>query len=132
MCGFLDSIHRVMAPPAQWAELEVPLRAAVRDGGVLLADDREANKAWCVDRQELFLHLTSITVARQAHLDIPAWALGKRRLHTSPHQVYFGPSWRDTCRIPTGWRRSSCLHVSTGQIQVFPGFGGSLQSWALL
>ena len=26
---------------------------------VLLADDREANKAWCVDRQELFLYLTS-------------------------------------------------------------------------
>ena len=29
-------------------------RAAVRD-----ADFREANKAWCVDRQELFLYLTS-------------------------------------------------------------------------
>ena len=59
MCGILESIHRVRAPPAQWAELEVPLGAAVRDGDVLLADDREANKTWCVDRQELFSHLTS-------------------------------------------------------------------------
>ena len=42
-----------------WAELEVPLEAAVRDGDVFLADDREAKKAWCVDRQELFLCLTS-------------------------------------------------------------------------
>ena len=31
----------------------------MRDGDVLLADDREANKAWCVDRQELFLYLAS-------------------------------------------------------------------------
>ena len=41
------------------AELQVPLRTAVGDGDVLLADKRKANKAWCVDRQELFLHLTS-------------------------------------------------------------------------
>ena len=41
------------------AEPEVPLRTAVRDGDVLLADEREANKAWCVDWQELFLRLTS-------------------------------------------------------------------------
>ena len=34
-------------------------KAAVRGGAVILADDREANKAWCVDRQELFLYLTS-------------------------------------------------------------------------
>ena len=34
-------------------------RTAVRDGDVLVADDREANKAWCVDRLELFLYLTS-------------------------------------------------------------------------
>ena len=30
MCGILESIHQVKAPPALWAELEVPLRAAVR------------------------------------------------------------------------------------------------------
>ena len=59
MCGILGSIHQVRAPPAQWAELEVPLRAALRHSDVLLADDREANKAWCVDRKELFLYLTS-------------------------------------------------------------------------
>ena len=59
MCGFLDFIHQVGAPPSQWAELDVPLEAAVRDGDVILADDHEANKAWCVDRQELFLYLTS-------------------------------------------------------------------------
>ena len=41
------------------AELEVPLEAAVRSGAAIHADDREANKAWCVDRQELFLYLTS-------------------------------------------------------------------------
>ena len=58
-CGILESIHQVRAPPAQWAELEVSLRAAVRDSEVLLADDREANKAWCLDRKELFLYLTS-------------------------------------------------------------------------
>ena len=92
MCGILESIHQVRAPPAQWAELEVPLRAAVCDGDVLLADDREANKAWCVDRQELFLYLTSQLFARQAHLDIPARPSGKRRLRTSLHQVYFGSS----------------------------------------
>ena len=49
------SCGEVRAPPPQWAELEVPLEAAVGDGDVLLADDREANKAWCVDRQEFFL-----------------------------------------------------------------------------
>ena len=59
MCGMLDSIHQVRAPPSRWAELEVPLEAAVRDGDVILADDREADKAWCVDRQELFLYVTS-------------------------------------------------------------------------
>ena len=134
MCGILESIHQVRAPPALWGELEVPPRAAVRDSDVLLADDREANKAWCVDRQELFLYLTSSTVTRLAHLDTPEWASRERRLHTSPHQVCFGPSWLETCRIPRGWRRSSCLHVSTGQIQVFPGFWCSsvLQSWAFL
>ena len=31
----------------------------MRCGAVILEDDREANKAWCVDRQELFLYLTS-------------------------------------------------------------------------
>ena len=56
---YLESIHQVRAPPTQWAELELPLIAAARDSDVLLADDREANKAWCVDRQELFLYLTS-------------------------------------------------------------------------
>ena len=59
MCGILESIHQVRAPPVQWAELEVPLKAAMRHGDVLLADNWEANKAWCVDRQELFLYLTS-------------------------------------------------------------------------
>ena len=59
MCGILESIYQVRAPPAQWAELEVPLRAAVRGSDVKLSDDREANKAWCVDRKELFLSLTS-------------------------------------------------------------------------
>ena len=54
----MDSIHQVRAPPPQWAELEVPLEAAARDGDVLLADDRETNKAWRVDRQELFLYIT--------------------------------------------------------------------------
>ena len=39
--------------------MEVPLKAAVRNGDVILADGREANKAWCVDRQELILYLTS-------------------------------------------------------------------------
>ena len=56
---YMDSIHQVRAPLTQWAELDVPLRAAVRSGDVLLADDFEANKAWCVDRQELFLYLSS-------------------------------------------------------------------------
>ena len=31
----------------------------MRGGAVIHADDREANKAWCVDRQELFLYFTS-------------------------------------------------------------------------
>ena len=56
---WMKSIHKVGAPPLQWAELEVLLEAAVRGGAVILADDREANKAWCVDRQEFFLYLTS-------------------------------------------------------------------------
>ena len=59
MCGILESIHKIRVPPAEWAELEVPLEAAVVCGAVILGDDREANKAWCVDRQELFLYLTS-------------------------------------------------------------------------
>ena len=71
MCGILESIHQVRAPPAQWAELEVPLRAAVRHSDVLLVDDREANKAWCVDRKELFLYLTS-----QLLQDRHTWTFG--------------------------------------------------------
>ena len=59
MCSILESIHHVRAPPAQWAELEAPLKKAVGGGDVILADDRGANKAWCVDRQELFSYLTS-------------------------------------------------------------------------
>ena len=58
MRGISESFHQVRAPPTQRAELEVPLRAAVRNGDVLLAD-REANKVRCVDRQELLLYLTS-------------------------------------------------------------------------
>ena len=87
----------------------------------------------CVDRQELFLYLTS-----QLLQDKQTWTfwpgLQERCLYTSPHPVYFGPSWLDTCWIPSGWGRSSCLPVSTGQIQVFPGLWSSsvLQSWALL
>ena len=45
-CGFLES------------ELEDPLKEAVGGGALILADDREANKAWCVDWQESFLYLT--------------------------------------------------------------------------
>ena len=60
MCGILESFIRSgRRLRSGRAELEMPLRAAVRNGDVLLADDREANKAWCVDRQELFLYLTS-------------------------------------------------------------------------
>ena len=94
MCGILESIHKVRVPPAEWAELEVPLEAAVRCGAVILEDDREANKAWCVDRQELFLYLTSqllqdkhtwtyrpglkesdvcTLLLTQSILDLPAW-----------------------------------------------------------
>ena len=48
MCGVLESNHQVRAPPARWAELEVPLRAGVRDGDVLLAGNREPTRrgAW--------------------------------------------------------------------------------------
>ena len=42
MCGILESIHKVRVPRAEWAELEVPLEAAVRCGAVILGDDREA------------------------------------------------------------------------------------------
>ena len=46
--GILESTHQVRAPPAQWAQLEVPFEAAARGGAVILADDRDANKATCV------------------------------------------------------------------------------------
>ena len=55
----------------------------------------------------LVSHVT--TVARQAHLDIPGWASRKRRVHTSPHQVYFGPSWLDTCSTKIGDVRPACM-----------------------
>ena len=83
MCGILDSIHQVRAPPPQWAELEVPLEAAVRNRDVLLVDDREANKAWCVDRQELFLYLMS-----QLLQDKHTWTLRP------------GLQERDVCTLP--------------------------------
>ena len=97
MCGILESIHQVRAP--QRAELEVPLRAAVRDSDVLLADDGEANKAWCVDRKELFLYLTS-----QLLQDKHTWTL---RLGLQERVVSSGSSWLDT-----GWFgdiRLACL-----------------------
>ena len=118
------------APPSQWAVLDVPLRAAVRNGDVLLADDREAKKAWCVDRQELILYLT-LQVLQDKH----TWRFQKRGcLHSSAHQIYSGSSWLDTCWVPRGWRQSSCMPVSTGHIPVFPGLRGSsvLQSWAFV
>ena len=119
MCGILESIHQVRAPPAQWAELARWRRSLGRvvrgSAGIILVS-----------------HVT--TVARQAHLDIPTWTSRKACLHTSPHQVYFGRSWLDTCSIPRRRRHSSCLPVSTDQIQVFLGLWGSsvLQSWALV
>ena len=134
MCGVLECIHQVRAPPTQWAASEVPLRAAVRNGDVLLAGDREANKAWCVDRQDLLLYLTS-QLLQDKHTwkfrpglqerDVCALLLTK--------SVIGLPDWIRAGYKGVGDVRPACL-FSTGQIQVFPGLWGSsvLQSWALL
>ena len=59
-CAVSESVHQVGAPPAQWAEWEVPPEAAARGGAVILADDREATRrgAWngrnysCISRRD--------------------------------------------------------------------------------
>ena len=96
----------------------------MRNGDVFLAEDHEANKAWCVDRQELYLYLTS-----QLLPDKHTWThrpgLQERDVCTPlAHQVQSGSSWLDTCWVLRGWGHSSCLPVPTGQIQVLPGLGG--------
>ena len=98
MCGILESIHQVRAPPPRWAELEVPLRAAVRDSHVFLADDREANKAWCVDRNELFLYLMS-----QLSQDRHTWTF-------RPTKSILGlPNWKRAGYKGVGDVRPACL-----------------------
>ena len=89
---------KVRVAPAQWVELEVPLKKAVGSGAVILADDREANKTWCVDWQELFLYLTSQLLQDK---------------HTWTHRP--GPEERDVCTLPLtkfilslpGWIRAA-------------------------
>ena len=127
ICGFLESIHQVRVAPAQWVELEVPLKKAVGSGAVILADDREANKAWCVDRQELFLYLTSQLLQDK---------------HTWTHRP--GLEERDVCTLPLtksilslpGWIRAAnrgletfvlhaCSHWSSPSVSWTLGFGGA-------
>ena len=115
---YSNSIHQVRAPPPQWAELEVPLEAAVRNGDVFLADDREANKAWIgwncsISRRNCCK--TSIPGHLRPglqELDVCTLLLTKS-----------GSSWLDTGWVLRGWGHSSCLPVPTGQIQVLPGLG---------
>ena len=60
MCGILESIHQIRAPPAQWAELEVTLeRQCVMETFSWPTTEKPTNKAWCVYRHELFFYLTS-------------------------------------------------------------------------
>ena len=87
-----------------------------------IADDWEASKAWCVDRQELFLYLTS-------------------QLLQDKHTWTFRPGLqeRDVCTLILtksilalpGW---ICMPITISQIQVLPGLGCSsvLQSWTFV
>ena len=129
MCGILDSIHQVRAPPTQWAELEVPLEAAVRNRGRLGGQQGVVRGS---ARIFLVPHVT--TVAIQAHLDFPAGASRTGCLHSYSHQIYSGSAWLNTGWLPIGWRHSSCMPIPISQIQVFPGLGGSsvLQSWTFV
>ena len=80
----------------------------------------------------LVSHVT--VVARQAHLDIPAWASRKRCLQTLSYQVDFGsPSLMRAGYKGIGEVRPACL-FSVGQVEVFPGLWGAsmLQGWSLL
>ena len=74
MCGVLTSIHKIWAPPAQWAELEVPLEAAERGGAFILADDRLGQQGVVCGSAGIILESHVATVARQAYPDTPAWA----------------------------------------------------------
>ena len=110
------------------------LEAAVRDGDVHFADDGEANKAWCVDRQELFLYLTS-QLLQDKHTWTHRPGLQERDVCTLLlAQIFSWSSWLGTGWLPRGWRHSSCMPVPISQIQVFPGLLGSsvLHSWAFV
>ena len=132
MCGKLDSIHQVWAPPGQswrcrsrrpYAMVTSSLRTIVRP---------TRRGAWI--GKNLFLYLTSQLLQDKHTWTHRGGASRKGCLHPSAHQIYSGSSWLDTGWLPRGWRHSSCIPVSISQIQVFPGLWGSsvLQSWAFV
>ena len=133
MCDMLDSVHQVRAPPSQWTGLEVPLKAAVRNGDVLLADDREA-KAWCVDRQELFLYLTS-QLLQDKHTWTHLPGLQERDVCTLllTKSILGLPGWIRAGYRGVGDIRPACL-VPLVKSKCFSGLWGSsvLQSWAFV
>ena len=122
MYGILESTHQVWVPPAQWAELEVPFEAAARGGAVILADDRDANKATCV--------YSCISRRKCCKRNIPGHTgLGFMKAtyaHFFSQNIFWVLLTGHRC-----WRHSSCSPVPGCQIQVFPGLWGSsvLQSW---
>ena len=55
--------------PSQWERMERPMYEALGSGLVLVGDDRDACKMWCVDGREMFAH-----VVEECQPD-PAWTM---------------------------------------------------------
>ena len=98
----------------------------MRSGAVLLADDRDANRAWCVDRQKLFLYLTSqllqdkrtwthqpglqesdtcTLLLTKSILGLPGWIRAGYQEVGDIRPAYFFPLVKSKCFLDTGFRR---------------------------
>ena len=116
-----NSLHYFMEPCAVYWILFIKLGRRNRSGqswkcrwrrpcAIVMssrADDREANKAWCVDRQELFLYLTS-----QLLQDKHPWTLRpglqeRDVLHSS--SILGLPGWIRAGYLSVGDIRPACL-----------------------
>ena len=55
--------------PPQWQRMERPMYEALESGMVLVGDDRDACKVWCVDGREMFAYMV-----KECQLDL-AWSM---------------------------------------------------------
>ena len=109
----LESIHKVWVPPAEWAELEVPLEAAVRCGAVIFVDDRGANKAWLQYKHTwtfwpgLKESDVCTLLLNKSILGLPAWVRAGHEGIGDVRPACLCPLVKSLCFLDSGVRRCS-------------------------